>query len=202
MYIILNKNQKKNKYWEKIGRMFFNKKRKIGMDKQKQEEFRDSVFIQNLSNLLWDCILEAIEAKEAQAYLCKEVDQIKLIQRREQANTRACVTADVANSLMELSEHFKRLNLAAQKTQSIETILNGMEMISKEMDKAMLALQIEKISPVGALFNPHDHELGGVFFMPELEENRIIEVLRDGYRCGDKWIRHPLVIVNQHKSEN
>jgi len=26
--------------------------------------------------------------------------------------------------------------------------------------------------------------------------------LRDGYRCGDRWIRHPLVIVNQHKSEN
>jgi molecular chaperone GrpE len=182
--------------------MFFNKKRKISMEKQKKEEFRDSVFIQNLSNLLWAYTLAAMEAKEAQAYLCKEVDQIKLIQQREQANAKACLTADVAKSLMELSEHFKRLNLATQKTQSIETILNGMEMINKEMDKAMQALQIERISPVGALFNPHDHELGGVFFMPELEENRIIEVLRDGYRCGDRWIRHPLVVVNQHKNEN
>ncbi len=182
--------------------MFLLKRRKQRMDEKKQESFKDTVFIQNLSNLLWTYTLAALEAKEAQAYLCKEVDQIKLIQQREQINAKACLTADVAKSLMELSDHFKRLSLAAQKSKSIETILEGMEMISKEMDKAMQSLQIEKISPVGALFNPHDHELGGVFFMPELEENRIVEVLRDGYRCGDRWIRHPLVIVNQHKSEN
>jgi molecular chaperone GrpE len=202
IYLILLKNQKKLKKWEKLIRMFLKKRRKKSVDIEKKADYyRDTVFIQNICNLLWESILSLNEARSAQAYLCKELDQVKSIQQREQANSRACITGEVATAMLDLSDHLVRIKLAASKTQSLDIILNGMDMVLKEMEKALTALQIEKISPIGELFNPHHHEFGGIQHLPELEENRVVEVIRDGFRCGDRWIRHPIVVVNQHLDE-
>ncbi len=166
-------------------------------ERKKEDGFSDTVFVQNLSNLLWEYSLQLMEVKESFQFICKEMDQVQQIQRREQANSRACIVAEVARSLLSLSDDLSRIRLAAEKTQSMATILDGMDMVIKETSKAMEMLNIEKISPVGNMFDPHEHELGGIFHVQGLKENQIIEVIRAGYRCGDQWIRHPLVVVNQ-----
>ncbi len=169
------------------------------MEEKKLKEFKDTVFLQNLTNLLWEYMLAFLEAKEAQVYMCKEMDKFKQIQEKEKARSKACMTADVGRSLLELSDHIVRIKNAASKSQNIQVIIEGMEMVSTELEKALISLSLEKISPIGELFDPHLHELGGMLSMPEVEENRIIEVVRDGFKCGEQWIRHPLVVVNQHK---
>jgi molecular chaperone GrpE len=54
---------------------------------------------------------------------------------------------------------------------------------------------VEKIEAVGALFNPWEHQALQHQTSPELDDQRVLAVLRDGYRLGDRVIRPAQVVV-------
>ena len=54
---------------------------------------------------------------------------------------------------------------------------------------------VEKIHALGALFNPWEHQALQHQTSPELDDQRILAVLRDGYRLGDRVIRPAQVVV-------
>jgi molecular chaperone GrpE len=54
---------------------------------------------------------------------------------------------------------------------------------------------VEKIDALGALFNPWEHQALQHQTSPELDDQRVLAVLRDGYRLGDRVIRPAQVVV-------
>ena len=54
---------------------------------------------------------------------------------------------------------------------------------------------IERIDALGALYNPWEHEAIQSQASPELEDQRVLAVLREGYRIGDRVIRPARVVV-------
>lgn len=166
--------------------------KKIGLDK----DFRDSVYIENLTNMYLELIRENTEIRNSNSFLSKEISNMQGIFDREKINLKTCLTAEVSKHLLDLSDHMSRIQDAAEKTNNLSAILEGMGMITTELEKVLLSLGIQKQDPIGKLFDPNLYELGGMKSMEGIENNRIVEVLREGFVCNNRVIRPAMVLVN------
>ena len=55
------------------------------------------------------------------------------------------------------------------------------------------------VEVIGKTFDPNIHEFGGSRDIPELDDNIVIDVIRDGYILKNKVIRPAIVVVNTKK---
>lgn len=164
-----------------------------------ESEWKDTVFVENLSSLYLELQRENQLIRESNGYLTQEIANIQNIFERERNHQKACITAEVAKHLFEVSDHMQRIKTAAEKTDNIATVLKGMEMISKEFERMFASLGVEKMNPMGKKFDPNQHELGGMISLDGMEDDLVVQVVQDGYLCQQKVIRAAIVLVNKKK---
>lgn len=160
---------------------------------------RDSVYLENLTVLFLEVLKENIELKDRVNYLQREVSNIRNIYDREREDLKLNLTAQIAKHILDISDNLKRITEAAQKSNDIKAIIEGIEMTSKEISKVLSSLEIEKVEVIGKPFDPNIHEFGGSREIKELDDNVIIDVIRDGYAFKNKVIRPAIVVVNSKK---
>ena len=159
----------------------------------------DSVYLENLTVLLLEVLKENIELKDRVIFLQKEISNIQNIFEREREDLKQNLTAQIAKHILDVSDNLKRISEAAEKSNDIKAIIEGIEMTNKEIGKVLSSLEIKKLEVIGRVFDPNIHEFGGSREIPELEDNIIIDVIRDGYIFKNKVIRPAIVIVNSKK---
>jgi molecular chaperone GrpE len=71
----------------------------------------------------------------------------------------------------------------------------AMEAVERRLREVLETEGVEKIEAMGALYNPWLHEVIQKQASPELEDQRVLAVVRDGYRIGDRVIRPAQVVV-------
>jgi len=71
---------------------------------------------------------------------------------------------------------------------------SGLELIKKNLDKALTNLGVEEIDCSGE-FDPELHEAMVQVDLEDHESGHIVDVLNKGYRLGDEVIRHAKVSV-------
>ena len=76
-----------------------------------------------------------------------------------------------------------------------ENFKKGMEMIFNQMLESLKSLNVSEINPVNAPFDPEEHNAVMHVEDETVEENTVVEVLRKGYKLGDKVIRFAMVKV-------
>ena len=76
-----------------------------------------------------------------------------------------------------------------------ENFKKGMEMIFNQMLESLKSLNVSEINPVGEPFDPEEHNAVMHVEDEAVEENTVVEVLRKGYKLGDKVIRFAMVKV-------
>ena len=76
-----------------------------------------------------------------------------------------------------------------------ENFKKGMEMIFNQMLESLKSLNVSEINPVNAPFDPEEHNAVMHVEDEAVEENTVVEVLRKGYKLGDKVIRFAMVKV-------
>ena len=76
-----------------------------------------------------------------------------------------------------------------------ENFKKGMEMIYAQMLESLKTLNVTEIDPVNAPFDPEEHNAVMHVEDDAVEENTVVEVLRKGYKLGDKVIRFAMVKV-------
>ena len=76
-----------------------------------------------------------------------------------------------------------------------ENFKKGMEMIFNQMLESLKSLNVSEINPVGETFDPEEHNAVIHVEDDTVEENTVVEVLRKGYKLGDKIIRFAMVKV-------
>ena len=76
-----------------------------------------------------------------------------------------------------------------------ENFKKGMEMIFNQMLESLKSLNVSEINPVGEPFDPEEHNAVMHVEDDTVEENTVVEVLRKGYKLGDKIIRFAMVKV-------
>ena len=76
-----------------------------------------------------------------------------------------------------------------------ENFKKGMEMIFNQMLESLKSLNVSEINPLNQPFDPKQHNAVMHVEDDAVEENTVVEVLRKGYKLGDKVIRFAMVKV-------
>lgn len=103
------------------------------------------------------------------------------------------LVADILPAL----DNFERalqVNTADEQTKSV---LQGVEMVYRQLVEALQKEGVEAIESVGKTFDPYEHQAVMQVEDGEYEPNTVVEELQKGYKLKDKIIRPAMVKVNQ-----
>ncbi len=122
-------------------------------------------------------------------------------------NIRKRAQADIANAHKYAIENFSTELLAvmdsleaalAVENATVENFKNGMELTLKQLAAAFNKFNIKVIEPVGAKFDPHQHQ-AMCAMDSDLVPNTVVQVMQKGYMLNDRVIRPALVAVSKAK---
>jgi molecular chaperone GrpE len=104
----------------------------------------------------------------------------------------------LVKQLLPILDNLERALVSAAEHEE-EKVLEGVELIARELHEALRREGLEEIETDGR-FDPHVQE--ALLTQPsEADEGAVIEVLQKGYRLGDRVLRPARVIVSQGPPE-
>ncbi|HOE97380.1 MAG TPA: nucleotide exchange factor GrpE [Candidatus Sumerlaeota bacterium] len=114
--------------------------------------------------------------------------------RRDQEQQIAQAQMKLIEQLLPVLDNFERA--LANPGESVEALLQGLQMVQKQMSQVLEQNGLEKVPAMGQPFDPNLHE--AVATDPadaEHPENTVTEVFQDGYRMGNRLLRPAMVKV-------
>lgn len=103
----------------------------------------------------------------------------------------------LVSDILPALDNFERalqVNTADEQTKSV---LQGVEMVYRQLVEALQKEGVEAIESVGKKFDPYLHQAVMQVEDDEYEPNTVVEELQKGYKLKDKIIRPAMVKVNQ-----
>lgn len=126
-----------------------------------------------------------------------DYDNLKKELSRERAEMRRDAMEAAAEEFLPALEHFDAaLRFTPEVDQKAQGWLQGILHIRRELEDAMKSLGVEPFGAVGDTFDPSKHESSGERSEEGKAPNTIAEVLRQGWKMGERVIRPAHVIVN------
>jgi molecular chaperone GrpE len=83
----------------------------------------------------------------------------------------------------------------------LESLLQGVELVRRELLGAMASHGVEEVDALGKPFDPAAHEAMSQVPSAEVAPNTILEVLQKGYRLRDRVVRPVRVVVARAPNE-
>jgi molecular chaperone GrpE len=104
---------------------------------------------------------------------------------------------DVAASLLEVLDDLDRTLEAAEDSDDT-TLAKGVSLVAEKLVRALQGHGLERIDATGTAFDPNVHEAVQQRPADEpVDEPTVAEVLRPGYRLGERTLRPAMVVVEQ-----
>ena len=135
------------------------------------------------------------ESEEKNLRIRAEYDNYRKRAAREAQNIRENSRMDTILPILQVYDHFKMAVNAAENSDDLEVLKQGMQMIQNEFKKSMENLGISEINAIGETFDPNKHE--AIAKEPsEEDENVIIKQWQAGYIMNGKLLRPATVVVS------
>ena len=149
----------------------------------------------------WQALeLEAAKWKDQAIRTAAELDNFRKRMSREKLDAVRYGNQSLLEELLPVLDIFDMgMQAAAQEERSM--LFMGMQMIHKQLDEFLSSQNVEEIpTEVGGDFDPKVHEALGQEASDEIEDGKIIRVVRKGYRIGERLLR-PSNIIVAHNDE-
>lgn len=78
---------------------------------------------------------------------------------------------------------------------AVRTVLDGVELTSKELQRVFEKHGIKRLDPKGAKFDPHLHTAIAQVPAPAVPDGSIVDVAQVGYSIGERLLRPAMVVV-------
>ncbi|MTV26772.1 nucleotide exchange factor GrpE [Nitriliruptoraceae bacterium ZYF776] len=116
---------------------------------------------------------------------------------REAAGAREAGRADAVSALLEVLDDLDR-TLEAADASSDEHLAKGVQLVAEKLVRSLQGQGLARIDEPGARFDPDVHEaVQQVPAEDPVDEPVVAQVLRPGYRLGDRVLRPAMVAVAQ-----
>ena len=136
------------------------------------------------------------ELRDRHLRLAAEFDNFRRRTRAEQEQVRALARAEIARSVLPTLDDLARWRDIPNESTSVEALDQGLDLILRNLAKALEEHGVERIEAREASFDPELHQ--GVLMAeassPE-EDGTISRVFSEGYRLGDLLVRPAQVEV-------
>ncbi len=142
---------------------------------------------------------EAEEYKDKYLRLAAEFDNYKKRQNRIFDEMVSAAQDALLHRVLSILDNFERALESMKDEVDKETVIEGVELIYKQLQDLLEAEKIIEICPVGECFDPNVHE--AVSVIPCEEDEKVVEVIQKGYKRGDRLVRPARVIVGKTQDE-
>jgi len=132
------------------------------------------------------------------ARLQAEFDNTRKRESKERAEFRDFAVSNAVEQFLPVLDNFQ---LALKSTGSAEQLRTGVELIVKQMEEALRALNVQPVETVGASFDPRVHEALEMVERNDLPDHQVFEEVRRGYRIRDRLLRPALVRVASNSQQ-
>ena len=161
---------------------------------------------------------ESVEEKVSTALLQEKVDELQAkltetegrmlrlqadfenYKRRVQMDKQAAEkyrAQSLVSDILPALDNFERAMQVEANDEQMKSLLQGMEMVYRQLLEAMTKEGVEAIEAVGKQFDPHEHQAVMQVEDSEFESNAVVEEFQKGYKLKDRVIRPSMVKVNQ-----
>ena len=113
--------------------------------------------------------------------------------RKEQAEIQERANADLLRELLEIHDDFQRA--LAAKTSDPNSLIAGVEMISRRLHDFLKSYGIQPLEAEGKLFDPALHEAVAHEVTESVPEGTVLSELRKGYAMNGRVLRTAVVKV-------
>lgn len=169
------------------------------------ENDKDNTQLDELNNLKEELKKEKERAEEYVSkykYLLADYDNYrKKLDKESEIRVRHEVEKFILK-LLDLRDDYIRAIEIVKKSDSTNTIINGLEGVLKNLDNVLKEEGIVEIDVLGKSFDPNLHEAVSFVDSVELPENTITTEIRKGYMLSDRVIRPSLVEVSKRPNVN
>ena len=152
---------------------------------------------------------EMLQAKVAELEArVAELEDLKLRQMAEFDNFRRRTNKEklelmttagerIFKDMLPLVDDFERAKVAMEKTDDIEAVRQGIELIYSKFVSFLAANDVKAIDTTDADFNTDLHEAITTFAAGEDKKGKVIDCTQKGYTLGEKVIRFSKVVVGE-----
>ena len=141
---------------------------------------------------------EIEELKKQALYKAAEFDNYRKRTMKERAELILNGGEKVITTLLPVLDDMERALESGQKTDDVQVLREGMELIYHKLVKVLEGHGVTKIDTTDADFDTDIHEaVAMVPGMGDDKKGKVIDCLAAGYKLNDKVIRHAKVAVGQ-----
>jgi molecular chaperone GrpE len=101
----------------------------------------------------------------------------------------------VLSELFPIAEHLERAVAEAKKRGANNGVVEGLELVQKDMERIFEKYDMERIPTVGECFDPEVHEAVAVIEAHDICEGTIVEEVKPGFRRNGKLMFPAKVVV-------
>jgi molecular chaperone GrpE len=112
------------------------------------------------------------------------------------ATARFLAMAESAMPFLQVCDYLNMAMAAAETSDNLDAIRQGLKMITGEYQKAMDELGIVKVNAVGEQFNPELHDALAHEASSDVPEGKVIKQWNCGYKLGERLLRPAKVVVS------
>jgi molecular chaperone GrpE len=123
-----------------------------------------------------------------------EFDNFRKRVDRDRKDMIEWAAADVMNDVLAIADDFDRA-LAAPAPPEANAFKAGLELIRRQIAEMLKKRGVTVVEPLGADFDPHQHQAVAYEEVPGAREGEVVEVMAKGYKLADRLLRPALVKV-------
>ncbi|AZB43682.1 nucleotide exchange factor GrpE [Bacillus sp. FJAT-42376] len=149
-----------------------------------------------------DSKIASLEAKveETEGKLLRVQADFENFKRRSRMDAESAQKYRAQNLISEILpalDNFERALKVEASDDKTKSLLQGMEMVHRQLVQALKSEGVEEIETVGKPFDPHLHQAVMQAEEEGYEPNTVIEEFQKGYKLKDRVIRPSMVKVSQ-----
>jgi len=133
-------------------------------------------------------------------YLRAEAEMQNMTKRfkKEQQQLLKYEGQDLIKGILPVVDNLNRALTIDVSEKGSDQLLKGIEMISRDMQKALTDNHVTKIEALGQTFDPTLHQaVKSVPATADQKADTVVEVYQDGYMLKDRVLRPAMVVVAQ-----
>lgn len=169
-----------------------NKKDKIEVNKKEKKVEEKKLSLKEKYALLQ---MENEEIKDKWIRTAAEFDNFRRRSFEEKSGWIKNATERLVLELCDVADNFERALHPENKKQNIKSFKKGIDLIYQQLESVLKKEGVSKIEALEKEFDPNYHE--ALAHIPsDLEENKIVAVIQNGYLMNEKVIRAARVAVS------
>lgn len=125
-----------------------------------------------------------------------DMENLRRRVRKEQEDLAKYASLKVIENLLPALDNFERALAADKETLTVDTLLQGVSMVYRQMVQVFEQEGLRVIEAQGTPFDPHKHQAVMQAEDPNYESGIVVEELQKGYQFKDRVVRPAMVKVN------